>query len=269
MTSLAEQLQDLQSRIKRDASSAKLRIHLFQLLCVMGKWQRALEQLQLCAQLDAKALPMAQMYREAIRCEIFRNEVFKGKRAPHVMGKPPHWIGSLIEALRHDASGEASAASEMRAQAMDAAEPTACTVDEVSCEWLMDGDARLGPVCEVFTNGQYYWLPFESCGGIQLDAPSDLRDLVWSPAELLLPNEGRVPVLIPTRYPEPAQSSVGDADQLRQSRATHWIEHAPDVWFGVGQRVWMSDSGEHPILDTRIISMSLATASPDGVAASA
>jgi type VI secretion system protein ImpE len=255
MASLAAQLQDLQSQIKRDASSAKLRIHLFQLLCVMGHWQRALEQLQLCAQLDAKALPMAQMYREAIRCEMFRGEVFAGKRTPQVMGKPPGWIGLLIEALRHDGSIQASTAAAMRAQAMDAAEPTPCSLDGASCEWLMDGDSRLGPVCEVYANGQYYWLPFESCAGIQIDLPADMRDLVWSSAEILLPNEGRIPALIPTRYPEPAQLSLENADELKQSRATHWMENAPDVWFGVGQRVWMSDVGEHAILDTRMISM--------------
>lgn len=255
MASLASQLQELQSQIKRDASSARLRIHLFQLLCVMGLWQRALGQLQLCAQLDAKALPMAQMYREAIRCEMFRSEVFAGKRAPQAMGKPPPWIGLLVQALHQDASGHRSAATEMRAQALEAAEPTACSVDGVACAWLADGDARLGPVCEVIANGQYYWLPFESCAGIQIDPPTDMRDLVWSPAELLLPNEGRVPALIPTRYPEPALPIEGDPDQFRLSRATQWIEQGPDMWFGAGQRVWMSDVGQHPILDTRLISM--------------
>lgn len=255
MASLASQLQDLQSQIRRDASSAKLRIHLFQLLCVLGQWQRALEQLQLCAQLDVKALPLAQMYREAIRCEAFRSEVFAGKRTPQVMGKPPAWIGLLVDALRQDMSGQTSAATELRSRAMEAAEPTACSIDGVACEWLMDGDSRLGPVCEVIVNGQYYWLPFESCAGIQIDLPTDMRDLVWSPAELLLPNEGRVPALIPARYPEPAQLTSGDADQLKLGRATEWIQHAPDVWFGVGQRIWMSDVGEHPILDTRMISM--------------
>ncbi|MEO8652583.1 MAG: type VI secretion system accessory protein TagJ [Ramlibacter sp.] len=200
-------------------------------------------------------MPLAQMYREAIRCEMFRAEVFAGKRTPQVMGKPPQWIGLLIEALNHDARGQAEAGKAMRAQAMEAAEPTPCSVDGVACEWMMDGDARLGPVCEIFANGQYYWLPFESCAGIQIEVPVDMRDLVWSPAELMLPNEGRVPVLIPTRYPETAQLTAENADQLKQSRATHWIEHAPDVWFGVGQRVWMSDVGEHPILDTRLISM--------------
>jgi type VI secretion system protein ImpE len=255
MATLAEQLQELQSQIKRDASSAKLRIHLFQLLCVMGRWQRALEQLQLCAQLDAKALPMAQMYREAIRCELFRAEVFAGKRKPQVMGNPPAWVGLLIEALRYDSSGNMAAAIDLRAQALDAAQPTACTVNDTICEWLTDGDARLGPVCEVIANGQYYWLPFESCAAIQIEAPSDLRDLVWSSSELLLPNEGRVLALIPTRYPETTGKTLANADELQQSRATHWIEHAPDMWLGLGQRVWMSDVGEHPILDTRLISM--------------
>jgi type VI secretion system protein ImpE len=255
MESLAAQLQDLQSRIKRDASSAKLRTHLFQLLCVMGRWQRALEQLQLCAQLDAKALPMAQMYREAIRCEMYREEVFSGKRTPQIMGSPPSWVGLLVEALRHDAAGQTSPAANLRAQAMELAEPAPCSVDGVGCEWLTDGDSRLGPVCELIANGQYYWLPLESCTTIQIDAPADLRDLVWAPAEVTLPNEGRVPALIPTRYAGTAENTLENADALKQSRATHWAGQDADGWIGVGQRVWMSDAGEHPMLDTRSIRM--------------
>ena len=57
---LVDELAELQASVRKDASSSKLRIHLFQLLCVMGNWQRALAQLQVCAQMDAKALPMAQ-----------------------------------------------------------------------------------------------------------------------------------------------------------------------------------------------------------------
>jgi type VI secretion system protein ImpE len=228
-------------------------------LCVMGKWQRALEQLQLCAQLDIKAMPMAQMYREAIRCEIFREEVFAGKRSPQVMGAPPGWVSSLVEALRHDASGETSAAADLRARAMDAAEPTACTVDGTVCEWLADGDSRLGPVCEVIANGQYYWLPFESCSGIQIDPPADLRDMVWMPAQIALPNEGRVPALIPTRYPGTLTTGLENADALKLSRATAWEGADAEYWTGVGQRVWVSDAGEHPLLDTRSILMTATT----------
>ncbi len=252
---LASQLAELQSQIKANASNVKLRIHLFQLLCVMGNWTRALSQLQLCGQMEAKSLPMAQTYREAIRCEVFRKQVFSGQRTPQIMGTPPAWIGSLIEALKHDGRGDKSAAAELRAKAMDEAEPKACTLDGVACEWIADGDSRFGPVCEVIANGQYYWLPFESCSGISIEAPSDLRDLVWAPAELLLPNEGRVPALIPARYPGTAESTAHNADQLKQSRVTEWMEQGTDVWFGLGQRLWTSDVGEHPLLNTRILSM--------------
>lgn len=250
---LQQQLEALQSAIRKDASDADLRVHLFQLLCVMGNWKRALAQLQVCAQLAAKALPMAQTYREAIKCEVFRAEVFAGKRTPQVMGKPPEWIGFLIEALKHDAGGRADAAAELRAKALDAAEPTPFMVDKVACEWIADADSRLGPVCEVIANGQYYWLPFESCSGISFEAPADMRDLVWMPAEIMLPNEGRVPALVPTRYVDTEKSVAANADQLKLSSATEWVEKSEGEWFGIGQRLWTSGEKDYPILDTRLI----------------
>ncbi len=246
-------LEHLQSEVRAQAASAKLRIHLFQLLALMGNWRRALAQLQISAQLDAKALPMAQTYREAIRCELFRKDIFDGKRTPQIMGTPPAWAGMMIEALKFDAAHDYERASDLRSSAMELSEASVCQVDGVRCEWLADGDARLGPTVEVIANGQYYWLPLQSCSGIALDPPTDLRDLVWAPGEVMLPNEGRVAVLIPTRYPGTELNTSSDADDLKCARRTEWVEKHPGMWFGTGQRVWMSDVGEHPILDTRKI----------------
>ncbi len=257
---LQQQVEELQAAIRKKASDADLRVHLFQLLCVMGSWKRALAQLQVSAQLAAKALPMAQTYREAIKCEVFRAEVFAGKRAPQVLGKPPEWIGSLIEALKHDADGRPDAAAQLRAKALNAAQPAPFVVDKVECEWLCDADSRLGPVCEVIANGQYYWLPFESCSGISLEKPVDLRDLVWLPAEIMLPNEGRVPALIPTRYVDTDKSTATNADQLKLASATEWVERSEGSWFGIGQRLWTSDQNDHPMLDTRMLASMAAPA---------
>lgn len=257
---LQQQLDGLQTAIRKNASDPDLRVHLFQLLCVMGDWKRALSQLQVCAQLAAKALPMAQTYREAIKCEVFRAEVFAGKRTPQVMGKPPEWVGSLIEALKHDAGGRADAAAELRAKALDAAEPCPFIVDKVECEWIADADSRLGPVCEVIANGQYYWLPFESCSGISLEKPVDMRDLVWLPAEIMLSNEGRVPALIPTRYVDTEKSTAANADKLKLASATEWIEKSPGSWFGIGQRLWTTDQNDQPMLDTRLLTSMVAPA---------
>ena len=49
---------------------------------------KALEQLQLCAQLDPSCEPMARAYREAIRCEVLRAEVFAGKKSPFSWASP-------------------------------------------------------------------------------------------------------------------------------------------------------------------------------------
>ena len=45
---------------------------LFQLLCVVGQWERALNQLNVASSLDPEALAMAQIYGEAVRCEAVR-----------------------------------------------------------------------------------------------------------------------------------------------------------------------------------------------------
>src|SRR5690606_10991406 len=48
----------LQNEVRSKAADAKLRVFLFQLLCVQGQWERALNQLKVCAELDPAALPM-------------------------------------------------------------------------------------------------------------------------------------------------------------------------------------------------------------------
>src|SRR5512134_3399538 len=92
-------LLQLQEEVRARPADAKLRVFLFQLLCVLGQWERALKQLDVAATLDPGALAMAQTYREAIRCELVRAEVFKGKKSPLLFGEPEAWMALLIESL--------------------------------------------------------------------------------------------------------------------------------------------------------------------------
>ena len=48
----------LQQQVRGAAADAKLRTFLFQLLAVLGQWQRALDQLKVCGELDAGTLAM-------------------------------------------------------------------------------------------------------------------------------------------------------------------------------------------------------------------
>lgn len=249
---LAGELKRLQGEVRARPDDAKLRTYLFQLLVVNGEWQRALNQLQVCAQLAASAIPMAQTYREAIRCEAFRAEVFAGKRTPPILGEPPPWMGLMVESLEKFSHGHVAAAEDLRAEALELAPATAGTIDGKSFEWIADADSRLGPVCEAIVDGKYYWVPFERIAGINVDAPTDLRDFVWAGAQIKLTTDATQVALIPARYPG---SEAADNDALRLARMTTWVEAGPDTFVGLGQRMWATDVGEFALLDTRDIAL--------------
>ncbi len=243
-------LANLQEQIRKEPAKADLRVFLFQLLAVMGQWERALTQLNVAADLDAKTLAMAQMYREAIRCELLRAEVFAGKRSPMIFGEPDEWLALLIESLLVTGTGRAEQADGLRQRAFEAAPTSAGCLDGARFEWIADADMRLGPVCEAVINGRYYWLPFARLSRVDLEAPADLRDVVWAPAHFLFANGGEAVGVIPTRY---AGSEAAEDPQIRLARKTVWTETAPDVYAGLGQRVFTTDTGEHAVLDVRQI----------------
>jgi type VI secretion system protein ImpE len=248
-TSLKESLSAAQVAVRASPTEAAQRTYLFQLQCVLGNWEKALAQLQSAAQFDPSAIPMAQLYREAIRCEVFREDAFAGKRKPNLLGNPPQWLGYLCEALTLAASEKYDEAATLRETALELAPTSAGHMDDTAFDWIADADSRIGPVCEVFMNGQYYWIGFDQIASIAFDAPSDLRDLVWCPATLELRNGGKHPALIPTRY----VGSSAVSDECALSRKTAWFEKASDTWIGIGQRMFATDAGEFAQLDVRKI----------------
>jgi len=249
-------LASLQDRVRQDPAAAKHRVFLFQLLAVMGAWDRALNQLNVAAELDASTLAMAQVYREALQCEVLRAEVFKGRRSPLIFGDPEEWVAWLVEALRLGTAGHHDQALALRDRAFEAIPTTSGKIDETPFEWIADADPRLGPVLEAVVNGRYYWIPFQRIQRIQIEAPADLRDVVWTPAYLQWANGGEAVGLIPTRYPDTEASEDG---QLRLARKTEWIEEAADACRGLGQRMLVTDAGEYPLMDVRLIELDAAT----------
>jgi type VI secretion system protein ImpE len=248
-------LQYLQDGVRSQPANVKLRIFLFQLLAVDGQWTRAMNQLKVCGELDAGTLAMVNTYREALQCEALRDAVFKGQTTPMVFGQPQAWVAHLVEALQADARGDHALAKRLREQALEAAPATSGTLNGEPFEWVADADSRLGPVLEVIINGRYGWLPFASVAKIEFEPPSDLRDMVWLPASLMLPNGGGTVALVPTRYapmPEAADNL------LRLSRRTDWLETSPGQYQGLGQRLLTTDQTEIGLLDVRSISLNVA-----------
>ena len=243
-------LEALQALVRTRPGDAKLRIFLFQLLCVLGDWNRAIRQLKVCGELDPGALQMAQAYREAIICEVYREKVFASDKAPLVFGEPQEWLAWLIEAQKMLVKGDVAAAADLRAKAFDAAPASTGDMDGIPFEWIADADMRYGPVLEAIVNGRYFWLPFSQISAITFDPPTDLRDAVWTAANIRLANEGSVVALIPTRYPGSGQTGAA-AEKL--SRATSWADVGAGTFVGSGQRLLSTDQGDVALLDIRLI----------------
>lgn len=240
-------LDTLKQEVRRAPRDARLRTFLFQMFCVFGEWERALNQLAVAAELDPMALPMSQAYRATIRCEMLRERVFDGRRTPTVFGDPEPWMPLLLEANRLLAGGNPEQAASVRDDAFEQAPAARGSMDGRDFAWIADADPRLGPMLEAIVDGKYYWVPFHRLRRLAIEAPTDLRDQVWMPAQFTWANGGESVGFVPTRYPGSAAAT--DA-QLALSRRTEWQDRGG--WFvGLGQRMLATDADETALMDVR------------------
>jgi len=245
-----EALKLLQQRVRESPADAPLRVFLFQLLCVQGQWNRALTQLNVAGELDAGTLLMVQTYREALRCEVYRADVFAGVRTPMVLGQPEEWFALLLQSLALSAQKHDEQAAQLRSRALELAPAAPGRLNGKAFEWLADGDCRIGPCLELILNARYYWVPLTQIRTLRLEPPADLRDLVWMPAELTWANGGQAVALIPSRYPGSESAEAA----LQLSRRTDWQEAADGMYVGSGQRAFITDDGsETALFDVREI----------------
>ena len=255
---LTDALQALTLEVRSAPNDPKLRVFMFQLLAVMGQWERAANQLQVCNDQDPKTLLMAQVCGPALAAENLRAEIFAGKRTPLLLGEPEEWIGWLLQADKHFAEGQYAAAAELREKAFEAAPATSGAINGVPFEWLADADQRFGPMLEAIVDGKYYWVPFSRLKQVTLDAPSDLRDLVWIPGILTLSAGAQKVALIPVRYPGTEKSGDGPA---MLARKTDWTDKG-GIGVGIGQRVLATDASETPLLEVRTITFNTVAPAP-------
>jgi type VI secretion system protein ImpE len=242
---LDQSLKALQDQIRSEPADPKLRIFLFQLLCVFGQWKRAMTQLNVIEEMDPGSMLMTHMCRPALNCEVLRLDIFDGKRTPLVFGEPSEWIGSLIQANKLSVEKKYQEASELRNKAYDQAPATEGSINGEPFEWICDADSRLGPMLEAIIDGKYYWVPFSAISEINIEPPADLRDMIWACATFTWVNEGTACGLIPVRYP----GSHEGEDVVKLSRKTDWTEEPGQLYLGSGQRVLATNAGEYSLLE--------------------
>jgi type VI secretion system protein ImpE len=245
-----EALRLLTAEVKSNPADARRRVFMFQLLALLGQWERAQTQLNVVGELDPINALMVTTYTAVLKGEAAREAVFAGRHSPVVVGEPEQWLALLLQALKLDAEGRHAEAAPLREAAFEQAEAISGSIDGHPFEWIADADPRIGPCLEVILEGGYAWVPFARIATLEFEAPTDLRDKVWVPVQITWRNGGKAIGFVPGRYPGSAAS--GDNDFIL-ARKTAWKDSGADVVTGLGQRMLATDADEYPLLDARTI----------------
>ncbi|WP_439683115.1 ImpE family protein [Cupriavidus oxalaticus] len=240
-----------ESAVRQQPGAFEARWRLFQWLCVMGDWPRALKQLQVATQLAPDFAQTAHVYRDLIRAEVFRKDVFKGTREPGTLTPAPAWVGRLRAALALAEAGDIEGADRSRHMALSDVSVSTGDHDGATFTWITDSDTRLGPTCELISAGRYAWLPFSQLRKLEMGPVAGLLDLIWRPVTATLTDGMVVRGFVPVHYPGSEEGS----DAIRLSRETQLTEVGQTGVVACGQKTWMTDAGDIGLLDVTTLTL--------------
>jgi len=236
--------------VKSRPNDAQARMFLFQLLALLGEWDKARLQLNTLAQLSPEAQMLSVAYGQAIEAEAVRAKAWAGVGTVKVHGADEGWPLALAAAIGHFARDETAEGEAARDAAFEEAGDTPGNFDGVEFEWIASADSRLGPAFEAIIGGVWGIVPFEAVSQITSSGVRDLRDLVWYPVEIMFRSGQSAAALLPCRYPFTERDGT---DQERLGRATSW-EGGASGDLPSGQQLFVLSGGEEVgLLDLRTL----------------
>ncbi len=250
--SVGAALQRLESEIKSRPADADLRAAFVQFLCLSGNWRarwraKKLAGAEAAGPANGRPAGTEHSGRAAARCGICR------QRRPQMPDSQWPWLSALASALCSDSeNAQRQRLAAFEQTPLNPGNLNQADTPAVAFHWLMDGDARLGPVCELIVNGRYCWLPFAAIAEIRFQAPASVTDLVWRHALVRLTDGSEQVCQIPARYPVTPQAEA----RFQLGRATEWqpLDDEGALYQGHGQKVWLNDNDEFPILSLDVVS---------------
>src|SRR5262249_6272755 len=144
---LDEAIEALGAEVRDNPTDAQRRAFLFELLCFAGEFDRAEKQLTVLGSANKNAEMGALLYHAALHAERLRVEMFEKQTFPATSARV---VGGTLNGQPFTS--------------------------------ITDADPRIGARLELFSAGQYMWLPFEHVNTVHVEAPKKLRDLLWAPA---------------------------------------------------------------------------------------
>lgn len=212
--------------LRKSPTDLGARILLAELLMFSGNLERADVVLDACSDLDPTLAVVVAEFRQLVRGEMARRQLFRDGRVPEFLGEPTAAQRSTLAALVAGRAGDVAEAGRMAAQAEAERVHPAGTADGTPFDDLRDGDDLLAGSFEVITTtGKYFWIPPERVSLIEFHPPKRPRDLYWRRASMEVESGPDGEVYIPAMYSvDAADPALTDA--LRLGRETDWQQAA-------------------------------------------
>jgi type VI secretion system protein ImpE len=222
------------------------RLLLCDLLSVANQFERAEGHLDVILEQDSGLAAGIGLYRQLIRAEVARREVFQSGRTPEMVAGDSDTLPLHVRAAAALREGSGAEAGALLREAERVRPAVAGECDGTPFEELRDLDDVLAPCLEVLTStGKYYWIAWERIHSLEFHPPKYVRDLLWRQTQMVIRDGPDAVVYVPVLYPGSHRSTDSG---LRIGRKTEWVEGEGGVTTGVGQRTLLVGDEDKPIL---------------------
>lgn len=234
------------AQVRNKPADRGARFLLAELLVFAGDLERADKQLDVLFAPDAPDLLAVTLFRQLIRGETARREVFTAGRVPEFTTQPSDAVKLHLEAAVALRAGQPADAAALLAKAAIPPRPGTC--DGKPVDDFRDLDDLLAPVLEVITaNGNYYWVPLATVERVEFLPPKRPRDLYWRAAQMTVTDGPDGVVYVPALY----HGSHADArDAVKLGRES---DHAGAPSRGLGLREFLAGDEAKSVMEITTI----------------
>lgn len=235
------------AEVRGNATDPNRRLFLFELLTFQGDLDRAQKQLDMLDFKEPELKAAQTSYVQCLAAERKRRAVLEGKADPRFLTEVGPGLKLRLEAVKLLAQGKDVEAGEKLAQAQVESPTVKATVNGTAVDEVRDADDLFSHVLEVFSKGEYFWVPLELVERLSTVPPKTPRDLLWLPGHLEVQGASG-DVFLPGLY---AFSHNHPDDALKLGRAADWLERDGGVVCGVGVKTWIVGEEAISLWDVR------------------
>jgi type VI secretion system protein ImpE len=222
---LADAIAAANEAVRKTPTDIGARVLLAELLLFTGNVQRSDVVLDACTDLDGTAAVVVAEFRQLLRGETARRQLFSEGRVPEFLGEPTAAQRLTLAAIVALRDGDAAGAGKLVEQAEAARVHPAGSTSEGPFDDIRDGDDLLASCFEVITTtGKYFWISPEQVSTLECHPMKRPRDLFWRRATMEVSHGPDGEVYLPTIYPPMQGGAAEPTDALRLGRATDWVQ---------------------------------------------